>query len=667
MASSMDNGNSSRRALKGGKSGGIFGNFTFIGIGAGVLFWFLESAMHAFLFREGTFIQQAIAPRPNELWMRSLIVLLLAGAGFYVHWTLKRIEEYESGRVSSRSANIRRYTIGTVILWTLVIGISLTWNILQQYDNAKKGVSVPVEPYMAIAGAYTVSLILGHGLMWLIGVTGISYGSRQFGREFTRRKHAEEELLRYASIVSSSSDMMAFLDADFIYLAANKAYLAAFGMTKDQVVGHTVSQVYGEEFFETTIKPKAEHCLEGNEVHYEDWFQFPVHGLRFMAISYSPFAGPEGEIKGFIVNAHDITEHRQAEDGLRREALLNKTLLDSFPCSVLLLRPDTREIVAANQQAIDTGAVIGKTCHLTWGGNEDICPWCLAPKLWDSGKHQNVEVEVLGKTFDTYWTPVSDDLYVHYAFDITERKEAEEKEKQQHAKLAHASRVNSIGEMASSLAHEINQPLFVMQAQAERSSKLLESGSQNIDTVIDKMQIIMKQADRAEKIISRIREFVRKGKSKKQKISLNALINDSLELLRNEIAHKNIKLHLDLSTDTPEVNTDPVQIEQVIVNLINNSIDALDESLENERQISIKSSVTGGNAEVRIKDNGSGMSPKEIQIAFDSFYTTKSYGLGIGLSISRTIIESQGGRIGLEANADKGVTSYFTLPVNKAD
>ncbi|KKK91173.1 hypothetical protein LCGC14_2715600, partial [marine sediment metagenome] len=113
--------------------------------------------------------------------------------------------------------------------------------------------------------------------------------------------------------------------------------------------------------------------------------------------------------------------------------------------------------------------------------------------------------------------------------------------------------------------------------------------------------------------------------------------------------------------------TDPVQIEQVIVNLISNAIEALDDIPKDERQISIRSSLAGENAEVRIKDNGSGMSPEEIQIAFDSFYTTKSYGLGIGLSISRTIIESQGGRIGLEANADKGVTSYFTLPVNKAD
>ncbi|MCK5605500.1 ATP-binding protein, partial [Candidatus Pacearchaeota archaeon] len=248
---------------------------------------------------------------------------------------------------------------------------------------------------------------------------------------------------------------------------------------------------------------------------------------------------------------------------------------------------------------------------------------------------------------------------------IIERKLAIQKAYMHQLETAHASRVNSIGEMASSLAHEINHPLFVMQAQAERSAKLLESGSQNIDNVIDKMQIIIKQADRAQKIISRIRGFVRKGKSETQKVFLNELINNSLDLLQIEMENKKIKFQLDLSIDGLKVNTDPVQIEQVIVNLINNSIDALDGNPENDRQISIKSSMLQGNAEVRIKDNGSGMSPKEMQIVFDSFYTTKSNGLGMGLSISRSIIESQGGRIGLEFNADKGITSYFTLPVKK--
>jgi len=364
-----------------------------------------------------------------------------------------------------------------------------------------------------------------------------------------------KELLQYASVVSSSTDMIAVLDTNFVYLTTNEAYLAAFGMTKDQVVGHTVSRVLGKEFFETVTRPNASRCLEGNKVIYEDWFEFPVHGLRFVSTSYAPFIGTDGEISGFVVNGRDITERKQAV----------------------------------------------QKAHM----------------------HQ--------------------------------------------LEVAHISRVNSIGEMASSLAHEINQPLFVMQAQAERSEKLLKSGSENIDTVIDKMQIIIKQADRANKIISRIREHVHKGISRKQIVSLNALVNNSLELLQTEIRQKNIKLQLDLSKDVLDVNVDAVQVEQVIINLINNSIDALDGTPEDERYLLLKTTKAQGNAELRISDTGTGMDPEEVDAAFDSFYTTKSDGLGVGLSISRSIIESLGGKIGLGANAGGGMTSYFSLPVHKVN
>ena len=369
------------------------------------------------------------------------------------------------------------------------------------------------------------------------------------------RLSSTKELLQYASIVSSSTDMIAVLDTNFVYLTTNEAYLAAFGMNKDQVVGHTVSQVFGKEFFETIIKPNAGRCLEGNKVNCEDWFEFPVHGLRFMSTNYAPFIGTDGDINGFVVNGRDITERKQAV----------------------------------------------QKAHM----------------------HQ--------------------------------------------LEVAHISRVNSIGEMASSLAHEINQPLCVMLAQAERSEKLLKSGSQNIDTVIDKMQIIVKQADRANKIISRIREHVHKGTSGKQIVSLNALVDNSLELLQIEVRQKMIKLQLDLSDDVLDVNVDAVQVEQVIVNLINNSIDALDETPEDKRYLLIKTTEAQGNAQLRISDSGMGMDPDEVHSAFDSFYTTKTDGLGIGLSISRSIIESLGGRIGLQANDSNGMTSYFSLPVHKVN
>jgi len=139
----------------------------------------------------------------------------------------------------------------------------------------------------------------------------------ELNREINERKQAEQQLLRYAYIVSSSSDMMALLDTNFVYLAINEAYLAAFDLTKDEVIGHTAVEVFGEEFFETIIKPNAQRCLEGNKACYENWFQFPVLGSRYMLITYSPYIDQNKEKKGFVVNACDITERKEAEDKLK--------------------------------------------------------------------------------------------------------------------------------------------------------------------------------------------------------------------------------------------------------------------------------------------------------------------------------------------------------------
>lgn len=120
--------------------------------------------------------------------------------------------------------------------------------------------------------------------------------------------------------------------------------------------------------------------------------------------------------------AEDIAEHKTAEDELELKTRLNQILLDAFPCVALLLRPKTREIVASNRAAVQVGAVPGTQCFSTWGHRKTPCPWCLAPKLWEKGEAQHLEVEANGVFWDAYWTPVSQDLYMHYAFDITERK-----------------------------------------------------------------------------------------------------------------------------------------------------------------------------------------------------------------------------------------------------
>jgi PAS domain-containing protein len=126
-----------------------------------------------------------------------------------------------------------------------------------------------------------------------------------------------------------------------------------------------------------------------------------------------------------IGTVQDITEHRKAQDELLEKTHLQQTLLDSLPCVAMLLRPGSRQIVASNKAAAEAGAVPGKTCYQTWANSNSPCPWCLAPEVWATGQAQHCEPVGRGRVWDAHWIPVSDDLYMHYAFDVTERRQAE--------------------------------------------------------------------------------------------------------------------------------------------------------------------------------------------------------------------------------------------------
>lgn len=246
--------------------------------------------------------------------------------------------------------------------------------------------------------------------------------------------------------------------------------------------------------------------------------------------------------------------------------------------------------------------------------------------------------------------------------DITDRVKAEEKQRAMFAEHAHASRVVALGEMASSIAHEINQPLTAIISYADASRKLMEMDSHDTATLNHALRQISEQGQRAGEIIRRLREFVRKKEPRRHSADINELIEAAVALTAHDADRYGISLSFDLEPESFTAMVDRLQIEQVILNLVRNSIEAIYEAGIGAGEIRIGSRVNNKYFEVTVSDNGAGIKATELASIFDPFYTTKEKGTGLGLSISQSIAEAHGGQLSLKENPFGGVTFTLTLP-----
>jgi C4-dicarboxylate-specific signal transduction histidine kinase len=254
-------------------------------------------------------------------------------------------------------------------------------------------------------------------------------------------------------------------------------------------------------------------------------------------------------------------------------------------------------------------------------------------------------------------------------YDITERVHLEQQDKQKLNELAHVTRLGLMGQMASGIAHEVNQPLCAIAAYTQVSINFIKTENPNLVKLTEVLFKTQEQALRAGQIIHRMKEF---GKSQTQKhvtADINTLIYNATDFCIAELKHNHIKPVFDLSNDLLPVFVDHIQIEQVIINLIKNSIDALQDLPPNiQRQLTIHSFLASNNAiQVSVKDNGLGIDENEKQKILTPFHTTKKDGTGMGLSISRSLIEAYGGTLYFNSEPGKGSTFYFTLPIKTVE
>ncbi|UCG87906.1 MAG: PAS domain-containing protein, partial [Gemmatimonadota bacterium] len=247
---------------------------------------------------------------------------------------------------------------------------------------------------------------------------------------------------------------------------------------------------------------------------------------------------------------------------------------------------------------------------------------------------------------------------------VTARVRAEELARQRQAELAHVARLGTMGEMAAGLAHELNQPLAAIVNYVQACLERMKGLGGEYDELRDDMEQAAAQAERAGEIIEHVRNFVRKGEPERTVVDFNKLVEEAVDLLRSEMREHAIQLRLELDDSLPAVMAEAIQLEQVIVNLMRNSLEAMSENGGGVRQLTIQTSRTaGGPAEFAIRDTGPGLRAEAVECIFDTFFTTKADGMGMGLPISRSIIEAHGGRLWAVPNPDRGVTFRFTVPI----
>jgi len=274
--------------------------------------------------------------------------------------------------------------------------------------------------------------------------------------------------------------------------------------------------------------------------------------------------------------------------------------------------------------------------------------------------------ESLRRTRDDLERTVHDLQITNEALHVesSERKQAEDALRQAQADLARANRVTSMGELAASLAHEVNQPIAAAVTNASTCLRWLSRDQPDLEEARAAASRIVQDGKRASEIVKRVRQLFKKDTLQREPVDLNEIIREMMILLRSETSQFAVLVRVELAADLPEVMGDRVQLQQVLMNLMTNSIDAM-RDVDGTRELTIQSQRgEDGQLLISVRDTGVGLPLQQADKIFNSFFTTKTQGTGMGLSISRSIVESHGGRLWAGANSPRGANFYFTLSAN---
>jgi PAS domain S-box-containing protein len=385
-----------------------------------------------------------------------------------------------------------------------------------------------------------------------------------------------------------------------------------------------------------------------------------------------------------VVFVVDLTERKRAEDGLRASEELKRRIIESSrDCiKVLDLHGNLLFMSSGGQQLLEIDNIQPylNSSWIDFWQPEDrakVSEALAAAKTSGIGAFQAFCPSARGtpRWWDVIGTPICDadgqpEQVLLVSRDITERKRAEaeaykseRRYREVQMELAHANRVAAMGQLAASIAHEVKQPIAATMTNARAALHFLDDPTAARDEVRQILNDIVKDGDRASEVLNRIRDLIKKAPPRRDRLEINEAIREVMELTRGAALKNSVSVRTELADGLPLIQADRVQLQQVVLNLIINAIEAMSDLGEEARELIIGSGrIDTGEVLVTVRDSGPVLAPETLERVFESFYTTKPNGMGLGLSISRSIVEAHGGHLWASANDPRGAVFQFTVP-----